>query len=489
MPTSDYICSVTKPLFLIVDADAYSEHPQLPFLCDFHGVNEVRVEADIRIEDDERGSRALIGDSAVHALRPLRQFRGFAQKVANGDAALESDFARVMALSYLAEQRGADYVVTSVELPESEASLFKVRRISMDEALSVIGAHVRQHDDVALAGNPPLREPRTFVCPFTARVVVPGGQRFFEWCHSQGSMRGESFTGYAEAVFKRLGQALRARDAVHEALRRADGPAQILDALYHLDAVFTSSVGALDSLGKVANDVLGLGLSGPSVAWQREKFFKKLKERAPQIADLISERSTLGVQLRLVTTARNTIHGIPLDEYLKVDITSSTVEHRVMVFTDAADALRGIDGVTPKVLQQFGLHLDAGSSDVNVGRFVEETRLRRSGSSVRSPWRFSTSSPSRWRPPCSMPAPTSTLRSSANAAKRSHKSARTPAGVNAVYRRGTRFASTRSRWFIALGSGSSSSAPRARLPMWRPRTMRRQPRSELPARGVTSERR
>lgn len=362
---------MVKPPFLVVDADAYPGNEHLDYLCAFDGVNGVRIESAIRLEERGTESRAIIGDPAtrVHALRPLGQFREFAQKMANGVQLFEDELTRAMGFAYLAEQWDADFVVSPVRFPEADIGLLRARVITMDQALATIGAHVRQTEEVALAGTPALRQERTFVYPMTARLIVPDGQRFWEWCVAQKGARDESFLGYAEAIFKRLGQALRGRDAVHEALRAADGPSGISDALYHLDPVFTSAVAALDSLARVANDALGLGLTGMDVAWQRKKFGVALQTRSSAIADTIATGTVMGVVLRLVTTARNTIHGIPLDEYLKV-VMPSTVEHRVMVFSDAANALRAT-GASQEVLKQFGLHLD-GESDVNVGRLVEE---------------------------------------------------------------------------------------------------------------------
>ncbi|MGI8496259.1 MAG: hypothetical protein ACR2OG_01570 [Gemmatimonadaceae bacterium] len=162
---------------------------------------------------------------------------------------------RALGLSFISRPVNADAVVSPAgpALSPSDSGLLDgASLVTVPQALAMIGAHVRQRDVVPLGGIPTLVQQRTEVYPLTARLITKRGQDWWSSCVQDSAQHPDEWLGYAEAVFKRVGQALRGRDGVHEALRVGSGRSAILDALYHLDVVLTSGVGALDALARVA---------------------------------------------------------------------------------------------------------------------------------------------------------------------------------------------------------------------------------------------
>lgn len=213
---------------------------------------------------------------------------------------------------------------------------------------------------------------RTEVYPLTARAILPSGQRWWSSCVRSHCGPGlEDMLGLSEAVFKRLGQALRGRDTVHEALRRGDGREAILDSLYHLDVVLTSSVGSLDALARFVHKVFGVEGDPFDAGWQRKKWRRFLRRQVPSLADLIHGRTK--AQVDILTSMRNSIHAIPLDEFLSIEQGGHTsrVEHRTMLSADLADRLREV-GQGAGNPEHYGLFLEGpGPASLNLGQFTE----------------------------------------------------------------------------------------------------------------------
>lgn len=368
-------------LVLLVDAASLAGDPELQYLLSFSGVGGIDVEHHIEIvEPPGDAPAAVVGAARTHfvSLSPLPQFRRFAAEIAarpgvdRGPVEIE----RALTLAHVGKLLNADAVVSPARAafgPEDGGLLSVTPIISVAEALAMIGAHVRQRDRVPLGGTPLLVSSRTAVYPLTARVITRNGQNWWSACVRAPSAHGprSEWLGYAEGVFKRVGQALRGRDGVHEVLRTGEGRAAILDALYHLDVVLTSSVGALDALAHVAHGLYTgtvTKLKAHQVAWQREEWMRHLRDAAPAVAGIVEPSSRPGAALRTLTSARNTIHGIPLDEYLHV---GRRAEHRVMISGDLTTRVRSV-GQPLEPLAALGLHDDGvGGLFVNVGEFVE----------------------------------------------------------------------------------------------------------------------
>lgn len=369
--------SASTTLSLLVDADSLVGDPQLAYLLSFAEVEGLEVEQNVRIVEEDDHAYAELGIEGSHraTLAPLKQFRRFAAEIAGrpGCQVGAEVIERALAFGFLATIVHADAVVTPARqaFGPQDAGIVLAPMLTVSEALAVIGAHTRQREKVPLGGIPPVTQSRTEVYPLTGRVIVRRGQEWWSSCvYYQGPYK-EDVLGLGEAVFKRLGQALRGRDGVHEALRSGDGRSAILDALYHLDVVLTSSVASLDALARLAHKVFDVEESSFDAGWQRPKWIKRLRKKAPSLAGLI--RGHVKAQLDVLTSMRNSIHAIPLDEFLWVQRGghSSTVEHRAMFSDDLANRILdvGQDAGNPG---DYGLYLSGpGTPYLNVGQFTE----------------------------------------------------------------------------------------------------------------------
>jgi hypothetical protein len=368
-------------MLLLVDSASIGNHPELPLLLSFGEVADLQVEQHlIIVESPGQETVAVLGEAGTRfvSLAPLNQFKRLAAEIAARPRCPFSAevIERALAFSFVADLIDADAVVSPARAafgPQDQGLLRVPAILTVPEALAVIGAFVRQRGEVPLGGSPLMVQQRTEVYPLTARLVVPNGQDWWSSCVRVAGNQRQELLSHAEAVFKRIGQALRGRDSVHEALRLGSGRAAVLDALYHLDVVLTSGVGALDALAQVAHEMFGIQAARWDAGWQRNGWRKKLERTTPTVAEVVKPGSRQGAALALLTRTRNSIHGIPLDEYLYVERTghSSRVEHRVMISRDLSEQIRKV-GAPLAPLDQYGIYLDrAGSTFLNVGEFTE----------------------------------------------------------------------------------------------------------------------
>jgi hypothetical protein len=366
-------------LHLLVDTSSTPDGTELQHLLSFERVDGIKTERVIEIEESSEGdSIAVVGpDRDCSVLLPrLSQYRDTVQELSerSGGKWRAEVIERVLGLVFLAEREGADGVVTAAKevfTPSENDLLNGIRLLSVGEGLAMIGAHVRQRESVPLRGVPPLQQERTEVYPITARAIIPTGQAWWSACVHKFSGQGD-ITSLAEAVFKRLGQTLRGRDGIHEALRTRDGRAAILEALYHLDVLLTSGVAALDALARVAHYVYATSGKPSNVGWQKSDWLKKLAAIAPGVAAVLDSNNHHVSVFAVLRFIRNSIHSIPLDEFLYVERGSYTsrVEHRVMMSADLLQELHALGSAG--FLESFGIFDGQGSPWMNVGQFAEE---------------------------------------------------------------------------------------------------------------------
>lgn len=372
---------MSNTLSFLVDAASLAADPELPHLLSFGAVEGIRIEQHVSlIERPGQDSKAILGATGARhvSLAPLNQFKRLAADiVARPSCQVSADVVeRALAYSFLADRLDVDAVVSPARpafAPADEVLLDTGGVVTVAEALAMIGANVRQREEVPLGGSPLLVQQRSKVYPLTAKVIVPNGQEWWASCVQIAPSPQGDLLGHAEAVFKRVGQALRGRDAVHEALRLSEGRSAILDALYHLDVVLTSCVASLDALARVAHEVFGTSSKVENVAWQRP-WRTELDQIVPVVARVVAPDTPLGEALLIITRIRNSIHSIPLDEYLQVHVgqQGSVVEHRVMIARDLGLRLRtAATHLGP--LEAYGIFVeDTGTSFVNIAQVTEQ---------------------------------------------------------------------------------------------------------------------
>src|ERR1700737_1048424 len=289
-------------LSFLVDAASVAADPELPYLLSFNGVEGISVEQHVLlVERSGQDSKAVLrADESLHvSLAPLNQFKRFAAEIA---ARPSCDFTadvveRALSYAFLAARLDVDAVVSPARpiFGVADSGLLDIGKlVTVNQALAIIGAHVRQRERVPLGGVPLMTQERTEVYPLTARVVIERGQEWWSSCLAIASSPDADLVSHGEAVFKRAGQALRGRDGVHEALRLRSGRAAILDALYHFDVVLASGVASLDALARVANEAF----QKPSpiendvlkVGWQKEAWGKQFTVMVPLRRNVVDPR-------------------------------------------------------------------------------------------------------------------------------------------------------------------------------------------------------
>ena len=146
-----------------------------------------------------------------------------------------------------------------------------------------------------------------------------------------------------------------------------------MEALYHLDVLLTSGVAALDALARVAHYVYATSGKPSNVGWQKLDWLKKLAAIAPGVAAVFDSNTRHVSVFAVLRFIRNSIHSIPLDEFLYVERGSNTsrVEHRVMMSADLLQELQALADAA--FLESFGIFDDGQRPAwMNVGQFAEE---------------------------------------------------------------------------------------------------------------------
>jgi hypothetical protein len=368
--------TMSRGPFLLVDATSLTGDPEFAYLMSFAALEGLTLEGHVTlVHRPHQTSYAALGEAqSRHVLvAPLEHFQRVAADISARPGCPFSPHVveRALAMSHLADQLHADAVVSparSAFCADDVSFLRRTRVITVAEALALLGAHLRQREDVPLGGRPLQVQRRTEVYPLTARLIVPSGQAWWSACVRAGATIDSNSVALGQAMFARLGQALRGRDALHESLRVGSGRGGILDAVHHLDDVLTRCVGGLDALAGAAHFIFEVPSRAGEPAWQR-RWRRELATITPTVADVVAPDKRLGTALRIITTARNSIHGVAFDEYLEVGVRGA--EHRAMMSHDLADALRSA-GHAFAPLSAHGLFLDGpGVPFLNVGRFAE----------------------------------------------------------------------------------------------------------------------
>ena len=264
-------------MLILIDGSALVDNPHLAYLLSFDGVRELRIEHHVEIDWGSDGEAiAHIGrqkDRRV-PIAPYAKFREVASELhIRAPDVSEDELIRAMSVAHIGHQIGAYLTVSLAYVilrSVRDPALHVASLVDVYQALSLIGTHVRQEPTVSLGGVPSIQQLRTEVYSATPRFAIPCGQDWWTSCVYAISRNGPESLQQAEGVFKRMGQALRARDTLHESIRLYEGRAAILEALYHLDVLLTSCVAAFDALARVAHEAYGTQCDVIQVGWQKD---------------------------------------------------------------------------------------------------------------------------------------------------------------------------------------------------------------------------
>ncbi|MEV0611525.1 hypothetical protein AB0I61_34810 [Polymorphospora rubra] len=228
----------------------------------------------------------------------------------------------------------ADILITNRESLLAPASRHEANPVSIDEALAIIGLHMRS------AGGMTLKLP-----PRGLRLDLGWAELVQSWALLPAVLDAVSHapTGapwvklLRETVY-RLGKMLRARDQVLLAALTLKGDRRT-DVEGEVEAMALSAMGAFDIIARAVNMAIPLDLKPQDCGFRRKAFRDKVRVMVPalgSVVDSLAVSSTIG----LVADLRNTVHAEPMRPVGYSGSGAYRTEEWVMVPSDIADSVR-----------------------------------------------------------------------------------------------------------------------------------------------------
>jgi hypothetical protein len=171
--------------------------------------------------------------------------------------------------------------------------------------------------------------------------LLPAAWRWSAACAQLGSAtKSARLVHTGNAAWQRFDRALELRDLVHRALDQPQDNDVADDALMAFDSALVFLMGALDAVARVAHDLLRLAADEKhNAGWQRDRWLRKVRSVAPELAALVSTGSTGHSALQVLKTLRNTVHSAGL---LPVGVATARLERQRTLI----DLSAGIDDET-----------------------------------------------------------------------------------------------------------------------------------------------
>jgi hypothetical protein len=198
------------------------------------------------------------------------------------------------------------------------------------------------------------------------RELLPSGWRWFSAC-VEASADDETLIYLGQSVFQRVQRALQARDAAHRALNQPQNNDSATEALANLDLVLLGLMAAMDVTARVAHRTLGLTGNEYDAGWQRNRWVRRLRREAPELAALVADEMDGGRTLFVLSRLRNSIHGAALDPLAVSEAPGRREETLVGLphshtddLLEAIDALGGRDAWGVRELIPHRAHADPG---------------------------------------------------------------------------------------------------------------------------------
>ena len=184
--------------------------------------------------------------------------------------------------------------------------------MDVHEGLGLIGLFLRSRSDFTVQAGLNYRE-TVGKWPFfwgLGRGLLPASWAWYSACLASSQSNGDpALADLGEAAIRRLDQALRARDRLHEQSHLEQDADVADEILYQLDMLLLSLSGALDAVARVAHLVYGLSNDRRFASWRGEKWLKELAAKEPLLSQAIALQTSSGQCLTVLSTLRNSIHG------------------------------------------------------------------------------------------------------------------------------------------------------------------------------------
>jgi len=269
----------------------------------------------------------------VHYRYPKRgsTMAGISGDVGRGEKATWDTTYAEFGPSAAAHQRHEDSVVLGAALA-AHADLFVTDRpfllqgewsfsqrlnvAPVHEALAMV-AHFLRSRGVYVAWATPgnghaLHFDRDLYFWVAARAALPEGWRWHRHLNASGSSTGRDTGLLGASTFQRITRVLRSRDSLVRHLSVPQNSATAEDALWDMDTIMLSLMGAFDATARVAHRALAIPDREWRAGWQRDQWLREVSLRNPALSALLTPASEAADTLVALGALRNTVHGAAL---------------------------------------------------------------------------------------------------------------------------------------------------------------------------------
>ena len=221
---------------------------------------------------------------------------------------------RAAILANLSVRLGSHILVSGRVDFRPPADYFRSNHCEVQEALAILGLHMRTHGSPILVNRSGL-----------TLDVERSQSETLEAARLMPVLRAESSSGeetrvagLAQACLERMARLLRARDRVLIA-QTMSGPSRWVDPCVDTEAAAVAFTAALDALARFINAQLQWDMSALACGFHKQGFASRLSA----LADLPQQRAALArakALAKVVSEVRNTLHAEPLGRaYLRSD--------------------------------------------------------------------------------------------------------------------------------------------------------------------------
>lgn len=215
----------------------------------------------------------------------------------------EEDFTTYY-LAVAAQDVGAVLFVTTRDgLLQSNRVKRRARLVTPEEALSVIGLHMRISGEVLFAATPSFRDTAhaSWAPLILTKRLLPDAWRIMRQQTAWTPLLGSSLN--------RLESILQLRDDIlaESAPYVGRGRLRTVEAFEFMALMCD---GGLDSLARSVNIALGLGLKPQDCGWRKAKFRNALQKAAPTVSAALDD-PLVKYTIDLLAALRNTVHSEP----------------------------------------------------------------------------------------------------------------------------------------------------------------------------------
>ncbi len=273
--------------------------------------------------NDEGGARIEENGGERCTFAPYVSNREAVAKAFRGAWPLDDEHRKRLALTCYAETVGADALVTaSADLLDiaDETGFRAANIVDPSRAAALVGLFLRHRHDFTYARGETWEktQPRSSFYELHATLLLPNLGRWLVRCPEVLDGCDRRPRSLAEATCARLGNALRARDALLAHLLMDVGHEPPDDALLHLDTLLVALRGAFDVAAGLTHIAYALPEAGHP-GWQNNGWCRSLKAAAPALKAQVLGGGLVHDTFAIVNWLRDFVHSEPFEPVFDVD--------------------------------------------------------------------------------------------------------------------------------------------------------------------------